>query len=130
MALSPRRRKELRAYLAKCPGVGCRLTNRHDFPLPMEWGSTDKLKLSRNPNQGSWELEAWCKRDCGMLLTYGIDRSTGIPVKHRSLTATKDDYKWTGGDGFAMTAEERAYLMVLVMEEANARLPFPVAVSS
>jgi hypothetical protein len=125
MALSPQRRKELKAYLAQCPGVRCRLTNRHDFPLPMDWGKTDNLTLSYNRSEGAYRLIAFCERDCGAELTYGVDKSTGVPVRKRAVKNTKPEYKWLGGDGYPMTREERAYLLALVLEEAAARKPVP-----
>jgi len=126
MALTPQRKKELRKYLAGCPGPKCRVTLRHDFPLPMEWGKTDKLEIAFNRAVGSYELRAYCLRDCGAVLTYGVDRRTGVPVRRRVLSYEKDGYRWLGGDGYPMDPEERAYLLALLMEEANARLPFPV----
>jgi hypothetical protein len=126
MALGPQRRKELRAYLAKCPGVICRLTNRHDFPLPVEWGKTDKLDIKYVRQLGAYIMTSSCHRDCGAELTYGVDKITGAPVRHRAIKYTRDGYKWEHGDGYPMGSEERSYLLALVLGDANERKNIPV----
>jgi hypothetical protein len=125
MSLSPTRRKQLRAYYAKTPGLRCRLLNRHDFPLPLDWGDTYNLEMVYNQHEGVYQMKAWCERDCGAELTYGTDKTTGVVKQHRQIKHTKQAYIWTGGDGYAMTAEDRAYLMTLVVAEAEKRKPIP-----
>jgi hypothetical protein len=126
MALSPQRRKELRQYLQRCPGVTCRLSRRHDFPLPVEWGKNNNLQIEYVRNQGVYRMTASCNRDCGAQLTYGVDKATGAPVLRRAIKYTRWGYKWEDGEGFPMTSEETAYLLALVLGEANDRKNIPV----